>query len=94
MKMAGPSLSGIVGSMAGTAPGYTYSPAMKAYGEAWTPNLLMTFVANQKRTVPGTRCASRGLKSYTDGEHLSALLKNRPYSLWKSNQEWEHDVDE
>jgi cytochrome c len=50
-----PNLYGIVGRARATAPGYTYSDAMKAKGGDWTVEDLNKFLANPKDVVPGTK---------------------------------------
>jgi len=51
----GPPLAGVVGRKAGSAPGYAYSSAMKAYGVTWTADKLDAFVKAPGKTVPGTK---------------------------------------
>ncbi|HEU4962064.1 MAG TPA: cytochrome c family protein [Sphingomonas sp.] len=51
----GPNLSGLFGRKAGTAPGYTYSPAMKKSGLTWDEKTLSAFLAAPTKTVPGTK---------------------------------------
>ncbi|MBP2161054.1 MULTISPECIES: cytochrome c family protein [Asticcacaulis] len=57
----GPSLFGIVGKTAGSAPGFKYSDAMKAAGK-WTPEKLDAFLADPKKTVPGNKMPFAGMK--------------------------------
>lgn len=52
---SGPSLAGIMGRRAGTAPGFGYSQGMRDYGKVWTEQELDAFLANPTGTVPGTR---------------------------------------
>jgi cytochrome c len=49
-----PNLNGVVGRKAGSLPGFGYTPALKAYGQTWTPDLLQTFLAGPSKLVPGT----------------------------------------
>ncbi len=43
----GPNLFGVIGRTAGTADGFTkYSDAMVAYGQTWTPELVVEYVEN------------------------------------------------
>lgn len=53
----GPSLAGVVGRKAGSAAGFDYSPALKAWGKAWTPAQLDQYLAGPQKLVPGTRMA-------------------------------------
>ena len=50
----GPSLAGVVGRRAGSAPGFAYTPAMKASGLIWTPANLDRFLTEPGKAVPGT----------------------------------------
>ena len=49
-----PSLAGVVGRKSGTAPGFAYSPAMKAAHITWTPANLDAYLAGPSKKVPGT----------------------------------------
>ena len=51
---AGPPLAGVVGRKAGTAPGFSYSPAMAQSGIVWDDKSLNDFLTDPARFVPGT----------------------------------------
>lgn len=51
----GPSLHGVVGRPAGTAPGFGYSPAIKTSGKTWTKEAIFAFLEAPPMNVPGTR---------------------------------------
>lgn len=51
----GPSHRGVVGRRAGTVPGFAYSPALRRYGQPWTPALLDRWLTNPRALVPATR---------------------------------------
>lgn len=51
----GPSLHGVVGRRAGAVAGYNYSPALRDWGQTWTPANLERYIASPRNTVPGTR---------------------------------------
>lgn len=53
----GPSLAGVVGRKAGTAPGFTYTPAMKGSELTWDAATLDSFLASSTQKVPGTSMA-------------------------------------
>jgi cytochrome c len=53
----GPGLAGVVGRKAGSAAGFDYSPALKAWGKEWTPAQLDQYLAGPQKLVPGTRMA-------------------------------------
>jgi cytochrome c len=50
----GPSLRGVVGRKAGSLPGFGYTPALKASGLIWTPEMLDRFLTDPQKLVPGT----------------------------------------
>jgi cytochrome c len=58
---AGPSLHGVLGREAGSAPGYDFSTAMAAAGIVWTPETLDAFLAAPAEKVPGTNMVFWGL---------------------------------
>jgi cytochrome c len=51
----GPNLYGVVGRPAGTAPGFNYSPAMKASKLRWDEATLNEYLAGPGKKVPGSR---------------------------------------
>ncbi len=69
----GPSLFGVVGRQAGTAPGFKYSAAMKAAG-TWTPSSLDAFIASPKTAVPGTTMPFGGIKDAAKRADIVAYL--------------------
>jgi cytochrome c len=71
----GPNLSGVVGRRAGSAAGYSYSPAMKASGLVWNEATLTRFLANPRQVVPGTRMTFFGVSKPQDEADLIAYLK-------------------
>lgn len=54
----GPNLFGVVGSRAGSQPGYAYSPAMSGADLVWTESSIDAFLAAPREVVPGTRMAA------------------------------------
>lgn len=58
----GPNLWGIGGTVAGTVPGYTFSPAMKKAGFKWTRDKLIAYIGDPRATVPGNKMAYMGQK--------------------------------
>ena len=71
----GPSLVGVVGRKAGSAPDYSYSAAMKAYGQAWTPANLDRFLAAPAQALPGTKMGFVGVKDAARRANVIAFLK-------------------
>jgi len=51
----GPNLHGVFTRPAASAPGYTYSPALKKAGLTWDDQTLSTYLAGPQKLVPGTR---------------------------------------
>lgn len=51
----GPQLNGVIGRVAGSAPGYAYSPAMKQAGFVWTEQRLADYLRDSEAVVPGNR---------------------------------------
>src|SRR5262245_50566423 len=51
----GPSLAGVFGRKSGSAPGYNYSPALKAASITWDEHTLDQFLANPAADVHGTK---------------------------------------
>ncbi len=75
----GPSLMGVVGRPVATVPGYTYSPAMKAFaegGKVWDEATLTTYLADPKGVVKGTKMGFAGLKKPEDVANVIAYLKD------------------
>lgn len=68
----GPSLAGVVGRKVGSAPGFSYSPAMQGKGGEWTPEALATFLNDPKATVPGNKMSFAGFKGDVDA--ISAVI--------------------
>jgi len=48
----GPNLHGLIGRVAGTAPGFSYSAANKSSGVTWTTDVLDKYLINPKKFIP------------------------------------------
>jgi len=70
----GPSLAGIIGRKAGTAPNFGYSPAMKASKLTWNVATLDRYLTNPRATVPGTKMIFAGIPAPADRANLIAYL--------------------
>lgn len=70
----GPNLFGIVGSKAGTVPGFNFSAAMKKSGITWTDEKLEAYVMHPQQVVPGNRMPFGGLSSKKQADDLVAYL--------------------
>ena len=74
-NLVGPSLAGVVGRKAGTAPGYHYSEANEKSGITWDEAALKEYLKDPKAKVPGTKMVFPGLKSDEDIANVIAYLK-------------------
>lgn len=71
----GPSLFGIVGRAAGTAPDYRYSDALKQAHWTWTADKLHEYLSQPaKQANPGTRMKYDGLDDPKQLEDLITYL--------------------
>jgi cytochrome c len=73
----GPSLAGVVGRKAGSAPNYTYSEANKSSGATWDEATLDTYLTAPTKFVPGTKMVFAGLKNPDDRKAVIAWLKTQ-----------------
>jgi cytochrome c len=71
----GPSLAGLFGRAAGTAPDFNYSDAMKSSGITWDETTLDAYLADPKGKVPGNKMVYPGVKKQEDRANLIAYLK-------------------
>lgn len=70
----GPSLAGVVGRKAGSVPGFSYSPAMKAAGIVWTKEQIQALMTNPQGLVKGTRMFIPPVTSAKDRADVAAYL--------------------
>jgi len=71
VNRVGPSLLGVIGRPVATFAGYSYSGAMKAFGEGgkvWDETLLAEYLLSPKAMVMGTKMSFPGLKKPQDIE--------------------------
>lgn len=71
----GPSLAGIVGRPAGTAPGFNYSDANKKSGVVWDEAKLDQYLIDPKAFIPGTKMVFTGIRKEDERKTLIAYLK-------------------
>ena len=71
----GPSLQGIVGQPAGSAPNFRYSDANRTSGITWNEEQLFLYLENPKKMIPKTIMAFAGLPKAQDRADLIAYLK-------------------
>lgn len=66
----GPPLKGVVGRKAGTWEGYSYSKAMKTWGQTWTTVNIDQYLAKPSAIIPGTKM----LVGVPNAEQRSAVV--------------------
>jgi cytochrome c len=71
----GPSLHGLIGRKAGTAPNFAYSPFMKRSGIVWDEASLKSYLPDPQAKVPGTKMMFTGLKDPQQIDDLIAYLQ-------------------
>lgn len=71
----GPVLNGVIGRVAGSVEGYSYSPANKNSGLTWDEATFTDYIKNPRAKVPGTKMVYAGLKEEDKIKDLIAYLK-------------------
>ena len=71
----GPSLKGVVGRKAGTAAGFTFSPAMKRSGLTWDEKTLDSFLADPQKVVAGNTMPFPGVADAKERTEIITYLK-------------------
>jgi cytochrome c len=70
---------GVVGRRAGTAAGFSYSPALKNSGIVWSESNLLKWIADPSAMVPGTPMPHVSFKDPAERlfilEYLKALRR-------------------
>ena len=74
-RSMGPSLNGVVGRVAGSQGGYSYSPAMKASGIKWDEASIDRLLQGPSKLVPGTKMIFPGMAAAQDRADVIAYLK-------------------
>ena len=75
INFTGPSLAGILNRKAGTAIGFSYSPAVKSSGVVWTAENLDAWLTNPQAFIPGTKMKFEGIPNQKAREELIAILR-------------------
>jgi cytochrome c len=70
----GPAHQGVFGRRAGQAPGFGYSPAVKASRIVWSEKTLNAWLTNPEKLIPGQRMGY-SVTEANDREDLIAYLK-------------------
>ena len=71
----GPSLAGIIGRKSGSAPGFSYSPGLKAANITWTNESLERWLQKPTNEVHTSRMLI-SVRSQTDRSNLIAYLNS------------------
>ena len=71
----GPALSGVIGRLAGTYAGYSYSAANKNSGITWDEATFREYIKDPRAKIPGTKMIYAGLKDEQKVNDLLAYLK-------------------
>jgi cytochrome c2 len=71
----GPSLHGVIGRASATVDGFKYSDALQNAHLNWTPDTLDQYLANPRKSVPGTKMAFPGLPKPQDRADLITYLE-------------------
>ena len=71
----GPAHAGVFGRKAGTAPNYTYSPALKASDVVWSDDTLAQWLADPEKLIPGQKMWMT-VPTAGDRQDLIAYLKS------------------
>jgi cytochrome c len=79
----GPAHQGVFGRKAGSAPGYTYSPALQASTLVWNETTLGRWLANPEKLVPGQKMGI-SVPSAAERADLIAYLKRDANSSTRS----------
>lgn len=69
-----PSLFNLIGRPAGSAPGYSYSPAMRDLNKTWDTVSLGEYLANPKAVVPGTKMIFPGIADKKERDDVIAFI--------------------
>ena len=76
-NMSGPNQWNLVNRVAGTHEGFTYSAAMKAYGQPWTYDNLDKFLMAPGSDIRGTAMQFVGLKNPAERHAMIAFLRSK-----------------
>jgi cytochrome c len=71
----GPSLKGAYGRTAGSAEGFTYSPAMRKSGMTWDDASLDAFLTDPQKAVPGNAMPFPGVADPKSRAEIIDFLK-------------------
>ena len=73
-NMTGPNLYGVIGRVAGSHEGFTYSAPLKAAGFTWDGARIDHWLENPRTFLPGNKMSFPGLPDATDRRDVIAWL--------------------
>lgn len=71
----GPNLHGVIGRKAGSAEGFSYSPATKDWGQSWTEANLDKFITNPRALIAGNKMSYAGQSDPAKRKEIIDWLK-------------------
>ena len=71
----GPTLHKVIGRVAGSVAGYSYSPGMKSSGLTWSEDKIYAYIEKPQAIVPGTKMSFAGYPDPQKRADLIAWLK-------------------
>tara|TARA_Y100000992_G_C21130619_1_gene426385 strand:+ start:365 stop:673 length:309 start_codon:yes stop_codon:yes gene_type:complete len=71
----GPNLHGLIGRIAGTSPGYSYSKANIESKVEWGEQTLFDYLLAPKKYIKGTKMVFAGIKKPQERKDLIAFIK-------------------
>jgi len=75
----GPSLYGVIGRKAGTAPGFSYSAAVKSSGVTWDEASIDKFITNPDAFIPNNNMKRfTGVSDAGQRKKIVDFLKSNP----------------
>lgn len=73
----GPMHRGVVGRAAGAVKGYAYSPALKASGIVWSPEMLDRWLSGPQKLVPGAKMYFTVAKAQDRADIIAYLAQQK-----------------
>lgn len=71
----GPTLYGVIGRAAGTAPGYAYSEAVAQSGIVWSPEQIDRWLERPSDFLPGNKMVFVGVQDPQDRANIIAFIQ-------------------
>lgn len=81
----GPAHHGVFGRRAGTAPGFSYSPAVKNSGVVWNEKTLDAWLTNPQALIPGQRMNFRVATAEDRADIIAYLRQPGRAEVFRTN---------